>query len=199
MRKSHPLYLWLFLAIFIIPLRPYWIAAAEPTGGIGVIVEYLADKKIHRVRAVFQGTQAARAKIQPGEEIVSIDGNSTASMSFADVGKKIQGNPGEVVTLVLRSPGSTTTREVRLTRVSQQTVSPLILNAPGSTTGSSYGKPSSPRLSESERNQVKDVILRLKTTEDQQRMQQLLLDFRDGKVTKEDFFKKLKSDFPATP
>ena len=138
-----------FLFLVLLPLRPIWLAAAEPTGGIGVILEYLPDKKIHRVRAVFQGTPAARAKIQAGEEIVSIDGNSTASMSFDDLGKKIRGNPGEAVTLVLRSPGSSTTREVRLTRVGQQTVSPLILNAPGSTTGSSFGKPSSPRLSES--------------------------------------------------
>src|SRR5262245_13237818 len=99
MRKTSLFSLSFFLLILLLPLRPLWLAAAEPTGGIGVILEYLPDKKVHRVRAVFQGTPAARAKIQPGEEIVSIDGNSTASMNFEELGKKIRGNPGEPVTL----------------------------------------------------------------------------------------------------
>ena len=54
---------------------------AQAKGGIGVILEYLPDKKVHRVRAVFQGSPAARAKIQAGDEIVSIDGQNTDKMN----------------------------------------------------------------------------------------------------------------------
>lgn len=189
---------FIFFPFFLFGLlfQAPFLKAGEPTGGIGVILEYLPDKKVHRVRAVFQGSPAARAKIQAGEEIVAIDGQATAKMSFEELGKKIRGNPGDPVTLTLRS-GDSAPREVRLVRAAQGSVSPLILNAPGSTPGFGTTKSNKPILTEAERNQVKDVIRQLKTPDDQQRMQQLLLDFRDGKVSKEDFFKKLKTDFPS--
>ncbi|MFO1520399.1 MAG: PDZ domain-containing protein [bacterium] len=192
--KRFLILLFFFLAGFI-PFK----ARAEPTGGIGVILEFLPDKKVHRVRAVFQGSPAAKAKIQPGEEILSINGTSTSSMSFDDLGKRIRGNPGETLTLILKTPGSGQTREVQLTRVGQQTVSPLILT-PGSTPTFDYRAAANPKptLTEAERNQVKEVIARLKTPDEQARMKQLLVEFRDKKITKEQFFARLKTDFPAT-
>ena len=179
----------LFLIILLLFDASAW---AQANGGIGVILEYLPDKKVHRVRAVFQGSPAARAKVQAGDEIVSIDGESTEKMSFADLGQKIRGNPGQVVTLVLKSPQSGVTREVKLTRAAPNTLSPLIegVNGPASM--------SMPRTSftEAEKEKVKSVIRQLKTLAEQKEMEKLLLELKEGKVIKSDFFKILKAKFP---
>jgi membrane-associated protease RseP (regulator of RpoE activity) len=190
---------FLFLLVLFTPAKPLFLYSAEPSGGVGVILEYLPDKRVHRVRAVFQGSPAAKAKVEAGDEIVAIDGNPTASMSFEDLGRRIRGNPGEPVTLTLRSPSSTTTREVRLTRVG--TVSPLIVGAPGampSTLPSGTGR-SIPQqtLTEGEKAQIKAVISRLQTPEERKKMQELLVELRDGKLIKSDFFQLLKVHFPG--
>src|SRR4030095_11022924 len=193
------LLLWGFL-LFIPPS----LCLGEGSGGVGVILEYLPDKRVHRIRAVFQGTPAAKARVEPGEEIVSIDGIPAATLSFEELGKRIRGNPGEVVTLVLRSPSTQATREVKLTRVGQQTVSPLIMGAPGST-GMPSTLPTTPGgraippqvFTEEEKAKVKAVIAKLKTPEERKKMQQLLTDLRDGKLVKFDFFQLLKVHFPG--
>jgi membrane-associated protease RseP (regulator of RpoE activity) len=196
---------FLFFLVIFTPAKPLFLYSAEPSGGVGVILEYLPDKRVHRVRAVFQGSPAAKAKVEAGDEIVAIDGNPTASMSFEDLGRRIRGNPGEPVTLTLRSPSSTTTREVRLTRVG--TVSPLIIGAPGagappgaipSTLPSGTGRLIPQQtLTEEEKTQIKAVISRLQTPEERKKMQELLTELRDGKLIKSDFFQLLKVHFPA--
>ncbi len=191
MRKKIQMILALFCLLFIEPSSfPRAQSSLEPTGGIGVILEFLPDKKIHRIRAVFQGSPAARAQIKAGDEILMVDGQSTQSMSFEDLGKKIRGTPGEKITLTLRSPSLGQTREVALVRVGQQKVSPLILNAPGTT-------PQTPptTFTPEEKEQIKSVIGRLKTPEDQKKMEKLLLDLKEGRLIKPDFFKILKVEF----
>lgn len=178
-----------FLIYFLIPPLLF---AAEGNGGIGVILEHLPQKGIHRIRAVFQGSPAARAKVQAGDEIVSIDGQSTEKMNFEELGKKIRGNPGEPVTLVLKSPASGQTREVKLTRASPNTVSPLIEGVSGTSTVSIP----TTSFTEAEKEKVKNVIRQLKTPEEQKEMQKLLQELKDGKVIKPDFFKILKAKFP---
>ncbi len=188
MRKKLPL-LALFLFFFVsIP----W-AYGEGNGGIGVILEFLPQKKIHRIRAVFQGSPAARAKIQAGEEIISIDGQATEKMSFEELGKRIRGNPGDAVTLVLRSPGSKQSRELKLIRAAPNTVSPLIEGVSGGP-GISIPRTS---FTEAEKEKVKNVIRQLKTSAEQKEMEKLLLELKEGKVIKSDFFKILKAKFPS--
>lgn len=165
---------------------------SQSTGGIGVILEYLPDKKVHRIRAVFQGSPAARAKIQAGDEISSIDGQSTEKMSFDELGQKIRGNPGSSVTLVLRNPNSGLSRTVQLTRTAPNTVSPLIEGVGG---GSQISVPRA-SFTEAEKEKVKNVIRQLKTPEEQKEMEKLLLELKEGKVLKPDFFKILKAKFP---
>lgn len=167
-------------------------ASAQAKGGIGVILEHLPDKKVHRIRAVFQGSPAARAKIKAGDEILSINGQSTEKMSFDELGQKIRGNPGETLTLTLRSPGSSLTREVTLTRAAPNTVSPLIEGAAGAP---SVNMPRA-SFTEVEKEKVKAVIRQLKTPEEQKEMEKLLLELKEGKVIKSDFFKILKAKFP---
>ncbi|GEM_PF-3543450 len=180
--------LFFFLLILFLLLggiNSPFLYSIEPTGGIGVILEFLPPQKIHRVRAVFKGSPAAKAGIQPGEEIVAIDGQATAKMNFEELGQRIRGNPGEAVTLTLRPAGSSQTREVRLLRVNQKKVSPLILHA------------SNFILTASEKNEIKKVILRLKTAEEKKKMEQLLMDFKNKKWSKEEFFRILRKEFPS--
>ena len=189
------------LLLFFIFIPSYLFAQSA---GIGVILEYLPEKKIHRVKAVFQGSPAAKARIQAGDEIVSVEGLQTSQMSFEELGKKIRGNAGEGLNLSLKNSSTGEVREVRLIRVSN--VSPLITPPAGSTpllTGTTSQAPlststsGSPTLTDEERNHIKAVIRKLKTPEDQKKMEQLLKDFRDGKLIKPDFFKTLKALFPA--
>jgi len=183
---------------------PISLSFAEGTGGVGVILEYLPDKRVHRIRAVFQGSPAAKAQVKPGDEIVTIDGVPAGTLSFEELGKRLRGNPGDVVSLVLHSPSTQENREVKLARVGQQTVSPLIMGAPGST-GMPATLPSTPgsrsippqTLTEEEKAKVKAVIARLKTDEERKKMQQLLTELRDGKLVKFDFFQLLKVHFGA--
>lgn len=193
MRPSLRKLILLKIALVFLFLIPQAVRGAEPTGGIGVILEYLPDKKIHRIRAVFQNSPAARAQIKAGEEIVSIDGALTNTMNFEELGKKIRGEPGSALTLMLRSPATGATREVHLTRAGQQTVSPLILDAPGA---GSPGRTFRPTFTEEEKQKVKAVILQLKTPEEKKKMENLLIELRDGKVLKSDFWKILKVTFP---
>ncbi len=178
----------IIICILLFPLSCF----AEATGGIGVILEYLPQSKVHRIRAVFQGSPAARAKIQAGDEILSIDGQSTDKMSFNELGQKIRGNPGEAITLVIKSPHASQSREVKLIRTSPRSVSPLIEGATGTSAISM------PRTSftEAEKEKVKNVIRQLKTPEEQKEMEKLLLELKEGKVIKSDFFKILKAKFP---
>ncbi len=180
----------LLLLILFLWMTP--TAIGQTIGGIGVILEYLTDKKIHRIRAVFQGSPAARAKIQAGDEIISIDGQSTEKMSFDELGQKIRGNPGSPVSLVLKSPSSGLTREVKLTRTAPNTVSPLIEGVSGNT---SIAMPRA-SFTEEEKVKIKNVIRQLKSPEEQKEMEKLLLELKEGKVLKPDFFKILKAKFP---
>ncbi len=160
---------------------------AEFSAGIGVILEYLPEKKVTRVRAVFQGTPAAKANIRPGDEIVSIDGISADRLGFQEIGKKVLGAPGTAISLVLRTPRSSSTREVKLIRMNQQNVSPLIVGSSGSSR--------EPLLNESEKNELKQVVRRLKTADQQKQLEELMIHFRDGKISKEEFLKKMRDRF----
>lgn len=160
---------------------------AQSSAGIGVILEYLPEKKVTRIRAVFQGTPAAKANIRPGDEIVSIDGISADRLGFQEIGKKVLGTPGTAISLVLRTPHSSSTRELKLIRMSQQSVSPLIVGSSGSSR--------EPLLNESEKNELKQVARRLKTADQQKMLEQLMINFRDGKISKEEFLGKIRNRF----
>ncbi len=178
----------LFLGVFslFIFFQTFWLYA-ESSAGIGVILEYLPEKKVTRIRAVFQGTPAAKSNIKPGDEIVSIDGILADRLSFQEIGKKVLGAPGTSLNLVLRTPHSSSTRELKLIRMSQQNVSPLIMGSSSSSR--------EPLLNESEKNELKQVVRRLKTGDQQKQLEQLMVNFRDGKISKEEFLKKVRNSF----
>ncbi|MFK3739762.1 S41 family peptidase [Massilia sp. TN1-12] len=78
----------------------------ENTGeyvGIGVEVEEHQDEL--RIVSTSDGSPAARAGLVPNDVIVSVDGTAVAGMSTEEVGRRMRGVPGTVVTLGVTHAG----------------------------------------------------------------------------------------------
>ena len=72
-------------------------------GGVGITVERTDEKKI-LIRAVQDGSPAAKAGIQVGDQILSIDGESMIDRPLSDVVGKLRGSVGAPVAItVLRA------------------------------------------------------------------------------------------------
>jgi carboxyl-terminal processing protease len=99
--------------------------------GIGLTVTQV--KRGLRATRVFPGSPAARAGIVPGDTIVSVDGESIAGQSSAEVTAKIKGPEGTEVAVGVLDAGTGKTRELTLTRaeVSLPNVSSRIESAGG--------------------------------------------------------------------
>src|SRR4051794_10447099 len=91
-------------------------------GGIGITVERTDDKKI-LIRAVQEGSPAAKGGVQPGDQIVAVDGDSMIEKTLADVVHKLRGSVGQPVTLtVLRGEGHEIAIDMRRSRIIPTTV-----------------------------------------------------------------------------
>jgi carboxyl-terminal processing protease len=91
-------------------------------GGIGITVERTDDRKI-LIRAVQEGSPAGRGGVQPGDQIVAVDGDSMIDKTLGDVVHKLRGSVGQPVTLtVLRDNGHEIAIEMRRGRIIPTTV-----------------------------------------------------------------------------
>lgn len=85
-------------------------------GGLGI--QIAIRDKVLTVMTPISGTPAARANIQSGDQILSIDGKSTDGITIDEAVGKLRGQPGTDVTIVIRRRGEpkdmpfTITREV---------------------------------------------------------------------------------------
>jgi len=69
-------------------------------GGVGITVERTDDRKI-MIRAVQDGSPAAKASVQAGDQILSIDGESMIERPLSDVVAKLRGSVGAPVAITL--------------------------------------------------------------------------------------------------
>ncbi len=92
-------------------------------GGIGITVERTDDKKI-LIRAVQAGSPAAKAGVQPGDQILAIDGESMTDSTLNDVVSHLRGSVGAPVVLgVLRpSQGAELSLHIKRSRIIPTTV-----------------------------------------------------------------------------
>ncbi len=69
----------------------------ETYGGIGVELAHDDATRRWRVEHVFTGAPAARAGVEPGDEIAAIDGAPVVGVSLEDTSKRLRGKIGSVV------------------------------------------------------------------------------------------------------
>jgi carboxyl-terminal processing protease len=82
--------------------------------GIGLSV--IGVKKGLRVAQVFQRSPADQAGIEPGDTIVSVEGDSIAGQTSTEATKKIKGPEGSTVTIGVRDGKSGKLRKLTITR-----------------------------------------------------------------------------------
>lgn len=85
-------------------------------GGIGIEVTLEPKTKTLTVLSPIVGTPAHKAGIRAGDQIVAVDGESTAGFSLQDAVKKLRGLEGEPVKLTLRRNGREKPFDVQLVR-----------------------------------------------------------------------------------
>lgn len=83
-------------------------------GGLGLDVTMREGALV--VISPIDDTPAARAGIEPGDEILSIDGAATREMSISDAIAKMQGPPGTRVELLLMRKGFVQPRKIPIVR-----------------------------------------------------------------------------------
>jgi carboxyl-terminal processing protease len=84
----------------------------------GVGLSIVEVKRGLRVVEVFPDSPAERAGIEPGDTIVSVDGESVAGVNSAEATAKIKGPEGTEVTLGVLDAGTGKVRRERVTRAS---------------------------------------------------------------------------------
>ena len=93
-------------------------------GGIGVYIE--ADKDQANQVTVFEpmeGTPAAKAGLEPGDQILAIDGQSTQGMALDVATKLIRGPIGSKVVLTIKRPDRAQPFKVSVTRATIHAIS----------------------------------------------------------------------------
>jgi carboxyl-terminal processing protease len=83
-------------------------------GGLGIEITTRDD--VLTVVSPIEGTPAFRAGIQPGDQILKVDGESTKEMSLVDAVKKLRGPEGSTVTIAVFRQGFTEPKDFTLSR-----------------------------------------------------------------------------------
>jgi carboxyl-terminal processing protease len=83
-------------------------------GGLGIEITMRDD--VLTVVSPIEGTPAFRAGIQPGDQIIKVDGESTKEMSLVDAVKKLRGPEGSSVTIAIFRQGFTEPKDFTLSR-----------------------------------------------------------------------------------
>ncbi|MBD2343471.1 serine protease [Anabaena subtropica] len=84
------------------------ILGSQELGGIGVQIEINAQNKIATVTQVYENSPAQKGGIKTGDQILAVDGQSTANMSLEQVIKLIRGQEGTKVALRINRSGKNT-------------------------------------------------------------------------------------------
>jgi carboxyl-terminal processing protease len=83
-------------------------------GGLGIEITIRDD--VLTVVSPIESTPAFRAGIQPGDQIVKVDGESTKELSLIDAVKKLRGPEGTAVTISIMRQGFTEPKDFTLSR-----------------------------------------------------------------------------------
>jgi carboxyl-terminal processing protease len=92
--------------------------AASANRYVGTGIQIRKDPKEDFIQIVlpFPGGPARKAGAKPGDLIVEVDGESMRGLSVGEVVKKLRGDEGTAVTMVVRQPEATETRTLKMVR-----------------------------------------------------------------------------------
>lgn len=92
-------------------------------GGIGITIERAEDKRI-LIRAVQEGSPAAKAGVLPGDQILAVEGESMIDRSLSDVVARLRGAVGAPVSMTVARPaqGSELVLTMKRSRIIPTTV-----------------------------------------------------------------------------
>ena len=76
--------------------------------GVGITISASADGQTFTVTAVAEDGPAEKAGIQVLDQLVAVDGESIAGMSYDDLNNKVHGEPGSQVVLTILRDGRQT-------------------------------------------------------------------------------------------
>lgn len=82
----------------------------------GIGIEFLIHKKILIVQAPIVGGPSEAVGLQPGDQIIKIEGKSAYGITEDEVREKLRGEKGTKVTVTIRRPGQRETFDVTITR-----------------------------------------------------------------------------------
>ena len=128
-----------------------------------------------RVIAPIEGSPAEQAGIQPQDVVLEIDGTDTTELTLDEAAARMRGLQGTTVTLQLRSPDETSTRQVSLTR-DVITLNPVVAALKTSPAGQRVGYL---RLSQFNGNAVEKLATAIRDLADQG-AEGYLLDLRNN-------------------
>ena len=74
-------------------------------GGVGIVIGLKGENKVLTVISPMEGTPADRLGIRAGDQIVEIEGESTAGFDTNDAAALMRGEPGTPVSLKIKRPG----------------------------------------------------------------------------------------------
>src|SRR5262249_49830654 len=84
--------------------------------GIGVQIRKDPNEDFTQIILPFPGGAARNAGSKPGDLIVEVDGDNMKGRTVQEVVRKLRGDEGTPVTVVVRQPGATETRTLKMVR-----------------------------------------------------------------------------------
>lgn len=92
------------------------VIAANRYVGTGIQIRLDEKEKLTQIVIPFAGGPARRAGSKPGDLIVEVDGKSMAGLSLQEVVTRLRGEEGTAVTALVRQPGASETRLLKMVR-----------------------------------------------------------------------------------
>ncbi len=187
--KKRRLLIWWGLFVFFLAMLGTRLGAQEGVGSIGITIDRdPQDQQGILIYTVSYKSPADKAGVRRGDKLLKVDALEVWGMILEDVAAKIRGAIGTTLMLTVPSPGGAP-RDIPLARVSLPK-GPIVSVPPPQVLTQNTG------LNDQEKTQIKQKILALTTEPQRLRMLELLTQLKDNKITKQQFFTLLNTEFP---